>query len=579
MAADERPESREAERLERAETEAGAGAEARAETDADGEAEARAGAAARRGVDPAWILWPLLALLYFALRANLFSIPLDRDEGMFGYGGWSILQGGVPYRDFFDIKPPGVFFVNALGLALFPATPAGVHTFLHLYNFLTAIALFFVARELLESRPAGYWTAFVYAVFSSLPTLQGSTASTELFMALPLSLCVLATQRGAARNQVCSSALGGVAGALAFWIKATAASMVLFAFAFWIASLLRSPVARREARRLALRHAAAWVGGFVALTAVTAAYFAWHGAFDEFVYWSFVESFAYSRERSVGENLPYLAFRLSAIFEGSWPVAIAGAVGIVALAAKRSAAGWFAIGLLACSLLALLPGFAYRHYFAQLAPAVALAGGLGLERCLAFVRGRGAKLAASALAIAAVGGAPLIAHPEYYHELGPDDLARRSYGWNPFPESLDVAAFIRARSAESDRVLVFGSEPQILLYTGRVSATAFAITYPLMRAYPRYMEFQRTAWREIEAELPRYVVYVYHANSFLHDGKAELWIRAQLDALLRQRYALEAIMPIAQPKGKIYFGDALAAYWPKVKDRRRRHLFVYRLVD
>jgi len=521
----------------------------------------------------------LLALLYFALRANLFAIPLDRDEGMFGYAGWSILHGGVPYRDFFDIKPPGVFYLNALGLALFPATPTGVHAFLQLYNFLTVIALFFVGKDLLGSRSAGYWTAFVYAVFSSLPTLQGSTASTELFMALPLSLCVLATQRGATESRLCASALGGVMGALAFWIKATAASMVLFTFAFWSAVLLRSAIASGESRRGVAKQVAAWLAGFVGVAALAAGYFAWHGAFDEFVYWSFVESFAYSQDRSLGANLPYLGFRLSAIFGGSWLVAIAGAIGIAALAAKRSRAALFAIGLLLFSLVAVLPGFAYRHYFAQLAPAVALVGGLGIQRCLAFIERRGPRLAASALAIAAIACQPPIAHPDYYYKLGPDDLARKSYGWNPFPESLEVAEFIRARTAETDRVLVFGSEPQILLYAGRRSATSFPISYPLMRAYPRYMEFQQRAWREIDEALPRYVVYVYHANSFLHDGKAEPWIRTQLDELLRQRYALEAILPITQPKSRIRFGDALKTYWPKVKDRRKRHLFVYRRTD
>ena len=94
--------------------------------------------------------------------------------------------------------------------------------------------------------------------------------------------------------------------------------------------------------------------------------------FDEFVHWSFVESFAYSRDRSLAENLPYIGFRLSAIFEGSWLIALAGSIGIIALAAKRSAAGCFALGLLVFSLVAVVPGFAYRHYFAQLAPAVAV---------------------------------------------------------------------------------------------------------------------------------------------------------------------------------------------------------------
>jgi len=50
-----------------------------------------------------------------------FSPPYDRmrdDREVFSYGGMAILKGQVPYRDFFDHKPPGIFFINAAGSLL-----------------------------------------------------------------------------------------------------------------------------------------------------------------------------------------------------------------------------------------------------------------------------------------------------------------------------------------------------------------------------------------------------------------------------------------------------------------------------
>jgi hypothetical protein len=40
------------------------------------------------------------------------------DEMHFVWGGWSILKGLVPYRDFLEFKPPLVFITHAVALAL-----------------------------------------------------------------------------------------------------------------------------------------------------------------------------------------------------------------------------------------------------------------------------------------------------------------------------------------------------------------------------------------------------------------------------------------------------------------------------
>ncbi|NWF62945.1 MAG: glycosyltransferase family 39 protein, partial [Chloroflexi bacterium] len=46
-----------------------------------------------------------------------FDVPA-RDGGFFLYAGQQILNGKIPYQDFWDSKGPGIFYVNALGLLL-----------------------------------------------------------------------------------------------------------------------------------------------------------------------------------------------------------------------------------------------------------------------------------------------------------------------------------------------------------------------------------------------------------------------------------------------------------------------------
>jgi len=64
-------------------------------------------------------LWMLLgASLLLSLQ---FCPPFDRltdDREFFQYTGMAILKGQVPYRDFFDHKPPLFFFINSAGLIL-----------------------------------------------------------------------------------------------------------------------------------------------------------------------------------------------------------------------------------------------------------------------------------------------------------------------------------------------------------------------------------------------------------------------------------------------------------------------------
>src|SRR5215472_6478303 len=48
------------------------------------------------------------------LLANLLSFGYGRDQGIYAVVGHAITLGGVPYRDAWDFKPPGIHFLFAL---------------------------------------------------------------------------------------------------------------------------------------------------------------------------------------------------------------------------------------------------------------------------------------------------------------------------------------------------------------------------------------------------------------------------------------------------------------------------------
>jgi hypothetical protein len=65
------------------------------------------------------------------------------------------------------------------------------------------------------------------------------------------------------------------------------------------------------------------------------------------------------------------------IAKTNFPLILVALLGNLIAVFKKNVRGYFALGFLLFSFLATVPGPAYRHYFAQLAIAVAIAGGIG----------------------------------------------------------------------------------------------------------------------------------------------------------------------------------------------------------
>ena len=63
------------------------------------------------------------------------------DEGYFSWGGWCILKGLVPYREFLDFKPPMVFITHALAQKLYGIQDSAYRKFFVLFP-LGSIVLF-----------------------------------------------------------------------------------------------------------------------------------------------------------------------------------------------------------------------------------------------------------------------------------------------------------------------------------------------------------------------------------------------------------------------------------------------------
>ena len=99
----------------------------------------------------------LLTALILNLANPLFDKP-SRDGGFFLYAGQQILNGKIPYLDFWDSKGPAIFYINALGLWLGGGSRWGVWAveFLCIFGFHAFFLHWLTALRSLAPRPEAH---------------------------------------------------------------------------------------------------------------------------------------------------------------------------------------------------------------------------------------------------------------------------------------------------------------------------------------------------------------------------------------------------------------------------------------
>lgn len=129
-------------------------------------------------------------ILIVALYIAHLWIHEHTDDQMFGYYGWRIAHGAVPYVDVWDNKPPGIYWTNALGYLLGGDTYYGVIALCTLAMVVTGLA-FFAATARLYNRGSAALGTVLLCFFVSHGAMEGATNRTETFLVMFETLAVL----------------------------------------------------------------------------------------------------------------------------------------------------------------------------------------------------------------------------------------------------------------------------------------------------------------------------------------------------------------------------------------------------
>lgn len=152
--------------------------------------------------------WPILIVTMVLLIAPIVTLSQVAahnrvdvvDDQMFGYFGWRIAHGAVLYEDVWDNKPPGIYWMNALGFLIGGDSYAGV-IFLCSLAACVSLISFFVISLSVYFRGAAAVATVLAAFYLTHGFFQGGTNRTETFlMAFELTAVALYF-RGFARDR------------------------------------------------------------------------------------------------------------------------------------------------------------------------------------------------------------------------------------------------------------------------------------------------------------------------------------------------------------------------------------------
>jgi hypothetical protein len=447
------------------------------------------------------LAWMLLVLALLALRVPSLVQPPGNDQSLYTYAAGRLLDGGVPYRDAWDQKPPGIVLVYAAVRSLWRGDAAVGAADLAAAAAIAWLLVILGRRTVGE--PAGWAAASLYLLFAhpSLTRLSGlyvrSQCETFIGVAVTAALVLLAAP-GRRRLHVLAA---GIALGFAIWLKYNAVAYALpvaLAVRYWPVSVA-SPGA-------SLRRDLSWV--FLGATMVTVlflAYFASHGALLDLRLATIDYNLQYSGEtyRGLGHVLSYpIAMPISrARVDLLW---FLGGVGGVALAAawRRDRTVSVILAWLAGAILSITINGARSlpQYFVQAGPALAFAAGAGGLLLAARPRlVRAAVAAALLLALWRVGDEPTRAFGlrlggmpdllenvrfDLQYALGGIDratyLARFKTERYDAQAIEDLAAHVRRTTRPEDRIFVFGFAPGIYVKGERASPSRFFWSRPIV---------------------------------------------------------------------------------------------------
>ena len=448
-----------------------------------------------------------------------------------------IVDGGLPYVDAVERKPPLLFWTYAAvfkiaGKFNWPA----LHAFAVAWTLCTMAGLYVIGSQLFN-RNTGVIAALLYSLFQPWVSWKNLALDGEMLMNLPLVWAwAIAFRRSSSRLRP-ELFLGGALLCAGFLLKQPAALAAVPVGLYLLLPSYRT--ARGLTRTASIIQAAILTAGFLATLGLVTIVLIKQGILRDAFYWTIVNHtdlhIFWQRgvkftSAFVGACLPLLIGAALAYrnFGGIWE----------GKEAERTAL----LGLtLASAVGVIVGGRYYPHYYVQLIPPLAL---LAAPHYSDLFSGR-------------VRPPNFLLRPVVmYIWLGIIALAFPIAHWRglaAFRELREIARYLRVHSLPQDRIFVWGQQAEIYAEAERRPACRYIVTFPLTGFDgPRYVDTRRQimpgAWETLERDFAQHPpVYIVDVAEHV-DGRYPARDFPVLAQLLAEKYE-----PVAQTaEGLIY---------------------------
>lgn len=566
-----------------------------------------------RHFSKSWLCLIVIISFVVFVRIRLLEIPLERDEGEYAYMGQLILQGVPPYSEAYNMKFPGTYIMYAFIMWLFGQTIGGVHIGLLIVNCITILLVFFLGKIIVNER-AALIAGCTYALLSLSSSVFGFAAHATHFVVLPALGGTLLMLHALEKQKLSLYFLSGALFGMSFITKQPGIFFLLFGATYIlyhhfsikkedgnetpllsfppacpIGRLVGNPsdplealkkdsgypnIGHRQAnsrpaksrcssngaagslKALLLKLGPFSLGALLPLLGTLLWLYA-AGVFPRFWFWTVGYASRYGSRVPFSDAFSAFESQFSHVAESFFILWVIGGLGFLVMLSRRDFKNKvFMSSYTFFSFLTVCPGFYFRpHYFITFLPALAILVGILFDyldkKVTALLKFRYVKNAAFGIFLSVILFG-IFDQKEYFFKEDPWKLSRIFYKDNPFPESIEIARFIEARTYSTDRVAVFGSEPQIFFYANRRSATGYIYMYNLTEKYDFSLMMQKEMTKEIESFKPKFIVEVHVITSWLRRQESENYLFDWIENYVRESYALVGVIDIISRDMTVY---------------------------
>jgi hypothetical protein len=227
-------------------------------------------------------------LLFFSKTTTPLYLEFGTDSDMFISMGKMLLDGKVPYIDFFDHKGPVIFFIEAFGQIFFEYETGAF--FLQVINLFLVLVFIDKTSRILISQPKSYLVILLFLTFFVKTIQEGNCTEEYSLISLFITLYVtfryyFATNKMAAINGL----VIGLCFSCLFWMRLNNAGGIVACCIFiFITCLLSKDY--KSIKNLVLY----FILGMVLFSIPILAYFIYHGALYEMIYGTFIHNIRYA---------------------------------------------------------------------------------------------------------------------------------------------------------------------------------------------------------------------------------------------------------------------------------------------